>query len=101
MAKAAKIAQLAERAGVSTATVDRVLHGRGGYSAKSKEAVSRAIQELGYGTLSDHLTEHEPRYKFIVFVPALECAFQTSIMEAAKLAAESTRGAHIVLDRLY
>ena len=39
---------LAEAAGVSLATVDRVLNGRGGVSKKKVEAVNAAIEEIGF-----------------------------------------------------
>lgn len=97
MAKTAKIAQLAEHAGVSTATVDRVLHGRGGYSARSYEAVSRAIEALGYGTLADHLVQKQKSYNFTVFLPALDNAFRQSIIAAAQQYAAAIPGAHINL----
>ena len=42
------INDVARVAGVSKGTVDRVLHNRGEVSAKSKEAVLKAIDELGF-----------------------------------------------------
>ena len=42
------INDVAKAAGVSKGTVDRVLHNRGEVSAKSKEAVLRVIEELGF-----------------------------------------------------
>lgn len=97
MPKSAKISELAKHAGVSTATVDRVLHGRGGYSLKSKDAVSRAIEALGYGVLADHLTEKPTTYAFTVFVPALDSPFRSAIIQSAEQAAGSIRGAHVNL----
>ncbi len=44
----ATIADISERAGVSTATVDRVLNGRKGVSAANRQRVLRAAQLLGY-----------------------------------------------------
>lgn len=43
-----RIKDIAERAGVSTGTVDRVLHGRTSVSPLSREKVERALQELNY-----------------------------------------------------
>lgn len=48
MAKKIKIKEIAEMAGVSAGTVDRVLHNRGKVSAQSKEAVERVLAEVGY-----------------------------------------------------
>jgi LacI family transcriptional regulator len=42
------IRQIADLAGVSIATVSRVLNGRGDVSAETREAVSRIIRENGY-----------------------------------------------------
>ena len=43
-----RIKDIAERAGVSVGTVDRVLHGRTNVSALSREKVERALSELNY-----------------------------------------------------
>ncbi|ABD54372.1 LacI family DNA-binding transcriptional regulator [Jannaschia sp. CCS1] len=40
--------QLAEAAGVSTATVDRVLNGRSGVSARTRQIVHNAARQIGY-----------------------------------------------------
>lgn len=45
---AVRIADVAARAGVSTATVSRVLNGSPGVSGKVSQAVEQAIQQLGY-----------------------------------------------------
>lgn len=42
------IKDIAQRAGVSTGTVDRILHGRGNVSAKAREKVEKAMGELQY-----------------------------------------------------
>ena len=39
---------IAERANVSAATVDRVIHGRGNSRPETIERIRRAIDELGY-----------------------------------------------------
>lgn len=44
------ISDVAEAAGVTIGTVDRVLHERGEVSEKTKEKVLRAVRELGYKT---------------------------------------------------
>jgi LacI family transcriptional regulator len=42
------LAQVAREAGLSLATVDRALNGRGGVHAKSKARVAAAVERLGY-----------------------------------------------------
>lgn len=44
----ATIADIAEKAGVSPATVDRALNGRKGVSASNRQRVMRAARDLGY-----------------------------------------------------
>ncbi len=44
----ATIFDIARKAGVSTATVDRALNGRGGVSAPNRQRVLKAAKELGY-----------------------------------------------------
>jgi LacI family transcriptional regulator len=46
--KSVRIKDIAEKAGVSTGTVDRVIHGRTGVSSKARERVLKIISELGY-----------------------------------------------------
>lgn len=43
-----RIKDIAEKAGVSVGTVDRVLHERGNVSAKAKRKVDAVLEELGY-----------------------------------------------------
>ncbi len=43
-----RIKDIARKAGVSTGTVDRVLHNRGNVSRKVRERVERVMSELGY-----------------------------------------------------
>ncbi|NCI49410.1 LacI family transcriptional regulator [Sediminibacterium roseum] len=44
----AGVKEIAKRANVSIATVDRVIHNRTGVSAKTKEKIQQIIDELGY-----------------------------------------------------
>lgn len=48
MAKQIKIKDIAELAGVSAGTVDRVLHKRGNVSRERREAVEKILAEVGY-----------------------------------------------------
>ena len=48
MARQIKIKDIAKMAGVSSGTVDRVLHNRGGVSESRKKAVERILAEVGY-----------------------------------------------------
>ena len=46
--KTATMEQVAQAAGVSIGTVDRVLHNREGVSEKTREKVFKVINEIGY-----------------------------------------------------
>ena len=48
MAKQVKIKDIAQMAGVSAGTVDRILHNRGNVSRESREAVERVLAEVDY-----------------------------------------------------
>ena len=48
MQKRIRIKDIAKQAGVSSGTVDRILHGRGNVSSKSKELVESVLRELNY-----------------------------------------------------
>src|SRR5690606_32772051 len=48
MAKKITIQDVARRAGVSTGTIDRVIHNRGRVSAEKKEKIETAIKELNF-----------------------------------------------------
>ena len=48
MAKQVKIKEIAQMAGVSAGTVDRILHNRGKVSDKSREAVEKVLADVGY-----------------------------------------------------
>lgn len=48
MKRPIRIKDIAEKAGVSTGTVDRVIHNRGNVSKKAKEKVLGVMKELGY-----------------------------------------------------
>ncbi len=52
----ATITDIATRAGVSTATVDRVLNGRPGVSAANRQRVNMAARALGYLPTEDKVT---------------------------------------------
>lgn len=48
MGKKVSIKQIAEMAGVSAGTVDRIIHHRGKVSGRNREAVERVLKEVGY-----------------------------------------------------
>ncbi|QFG26351.1 LacI family transcriptional regulator [Actinomadura sp. WMMB 499] len=76
------IAQVAERAGVSTATVSRVLSGRGPVSAAVQRKVRTAADELGYQVNSIARALRNSRTDTVgMVVPSISNPFFTSLVE--------------------
>ncbi|MEM7236731.1 MAG: LacI family DNA-binding transcriptional regulator [Pseudomonadota bacterium] len=72
---------LAKHAGVSRATVDRVLNGRTGVQGKTIEAVNKAIQELGFvRNLSAANLAKGRIYKFEFLLPREQGAFLNTLV---------------------
>lgn len=72
---------LAKHAGVSRATVDRVLNGRAGVQGKTIEAVNKAIQELGFvRNLSAANLAKGQIYRFEFLLPLKDGAFLSTLV---------------------
>ncbi|MBO2462787.1 LacI family DNA-binding transcriptional regulator [Actinomadura violacea] len=79
------IAQVAERAGVSTATVSRVLSGRGPVSAGVQRKVRKAADELGYQVNSIARALRNSRTDTVgMVVPSISNPFFTSLVESVE-----------------
>jgi len=73
MTEKIRIKDLAERAGVSVGTVDRVLHKRPNVSPDAKQKVERAIEEMHYQpNMYASALAHHRTYTFVVFLPEHE-----------------------------
>lgn len=65
-----RIKDIALLSGVSEGTVDRVLHNRGDVSAKSLEAVTKALKELDYSpNLFARSLASKKQYRFVCLIP--------------------------------
>ena len=65
-----RIKDIAQLAGVSEGTVDRVIHNRGEVSVKSKEAVDKALEELNYSpNIFARSLASKKEYHFVVLIP--------------------------------
>ncbi|PSK99937.1 LacI family transcriptional regulator [Murinocardiopsis flavida] len=79
------IALVAERAGVSTATVSRALSGSRPVSAESRRRVDRAAQELGYSGNSIASALRRSRTDTVgMVVPSIANPFFTSLVESVE-----------------
>ncbi|MGP1355385.1 LacI family DNA-binding transcriptional regulator [Roseicyclus sp.] len=75
----ATIPDIARRAGVSTATVDRVLNGRKGVSAANRQRVMEAAGQLGYLPLEGQVVLPARRVQLEFFIPRRLQAFLTEV----------------------
>jgi LacI family transcriptional regulator, repressor for deo operon, udp, cdd, tsx, nupC, and nupG len=78
------IIEVAQRAGVSTATVSRALNGKSHVSARAREKVLKAAQELGYVASSSAYTLATGRSKNIgVVLPFIDRWFFSAVLDGA------------------
>ena len=70
MAKQVKIKDIAQMAGVSVGTVDRVLHNRGNVSEKSLKAIEQVLSEVGYKyNIHTSAISLRKEYKIAIAIP--------------------------------
>lgn len=76
---------VAARAGVSTATVDRVLHARDGVSERSRSRVQAAVRELGFGQLEGvPVSIGRSSLRFVFLLPEGESSFSHAMLDAVE-----------------
>lgn len=84
------IKEIARRAGVSTATVSRVINGQEGYNEETKQKVLDVIEETGYLGNASALKEYnKPKVDQLVavLVPDLETNFYAKIIKGIEAVA--------------
>ena len=88
---------MAQLAGVSVGTVDRVLHGRPNVSAKAREKVEAALKEMDYkpNAYASALAYNRD-YLFCMLVPMIEDQnYWAEVEEGARDAEEARRDFHV------
>ena len=86
------VSEIAEAAGVSTGTVDRVLHNRGGVSKATKEKIEAIIKENGYQpNFIARQLKNNKTYKLGVLLPGLDtgCGYYYSLYKGMITAKET------------
>lgn len=103
MSEKIRIKDIAERAGVSTGTVDRVLHGRPNVSPTAREKVEKTLKELDYqANVYASALARNRSYNFVLLMPKYESeAYWEEIEEGAVKASEARRDFHINLHIVY
>jgi LacI family transcriptional regulator len=85
VAPQARLADVAREAGVSTATVDRVLNGRAGVKARTVERVSAVARRLDYRPDPAAARLARSRHRSLCFVlPAADNSFVTALAEQVR-----------------
>ncbi|KKB78779.1 hypothetical protein VW35_09760 [Devosia soli] len=93
----ATVHDVARAAGVSLATVDRVLNGRPGVRAATAEKVEQAIQSLGFSRdLNASLMARSRDLKVVFFIPDGSNEFMDSLAEAV-----ARRQSQALADRMH
>ena len=92
-----RIKDIAERAGVSVGTVDRVLHERPNVSKSAREKVEKALKEMDYKpNMYASALAYNRSYTFHMLIPKHDSeAYWEEIEEGAKKAMEARRDFHI------
>lgn len=90
MQKKIRIKDIAEKAGVSTGTVDRVLHNRGNVSRTAREAVEKVLEQVNYRP-NIHISglSLKKKYQIIITTPSVSIGeYWDSIHEGINRAME-------------
>ena len=98
-----RIKDIAERAGVSVGTVDRVLHERPNVSKTAREKVEKALAEMDYKpNMYASALAYNKDYTFWCFLPRHESeAYWDEVEEGAMAATERRRDFHVSLRMVY
>ncbi|MCR4583989.1 MAG: substrate-binding domain-containing protein [Prevotella sp.] len=98
-----RIKDIAERAGVSVGTVDRVLHNRPNVSKAALEKVNKALEEMDYKpNMYASALAYNKSYTFYCIIPRHESeAYWDEIEEGAQAAREHRRDFGITLKFVY
>lgn len=99
MSSKIRIKDIAEKAGVSVGTVDRVLHKRPNVSKKALEKVNKALEEMEYKpNMYASALAYNKTYTFVMFVPQHNSeAYWQEVEEGANKAEDMRRDFQINL----
>lgn len=98
-----RIKDIAKLAGVSEGTVDRVIHNRGEVSAKSLEAVNKALEELNYSpNIFARSLASKRQYRFVCLIPKHQQGDYWAVVDSGfDTASEEFLNYNIVIERKY
>ena len=98
-----RIKDIAERAGVSVGTVDRVLHNRPNVSPPAKEKVEKALKEMNYQpNVYASALAYNRSYAFYLMLPKhSQEAYWDEVEQGAKKVMETRRDFHVEVRIVY
>lgn len=98
-----RIKDIAQRAGVSVGTVDRVLHERPNVSPKARLKVEKALEEMNYQpNMYASALAYNRSYMFQILIPIHEqVAYWEEIEEGVRMAQEANRDFHVKTNIMY
>ncbi len=103
MAEKVRIKDIAQRAGVSVGTVDRVIHGRPNVSPVAKQKIEQALKDMNYrpNVYASALASNK-KYNFIMLLPKhAKTAYWEEIEEGAQKAVSNYSDFNINMQILY
>ena len=103
MAEKIRIKDIAEKAGVSVGTVDRVLHDRPNVSKPAREKVEKALKEMNYQpNMYASALAYNKQYTFYLLIPKHESeAYWEEIEEGARKCEDVRRDFHINVEIMF
>ena len=103
MTEKIRIKDIAQRAGVSVGTVDRVLHDRPNVSKPAREKVEKALKEMNYQpNVYASALAYNKKYSFSLLIPKHESeAYWEEVEQGVKKAIEARRDFYIDVEFLY
>lgn len=98
-----RIKDIAQCAGVSVGTVDRVLHNRPNVSPKARIKVEKALKDMDYQpNMYASALAYNRSYNFQIIIPKHEqVAYWEEIEEGVKMAQETYRDFHVMAHIIY
>lgn len=103
MAKKIRIKDIAELAGVSAGTVDRVLHNRGDVSESSRKVIEDALRKMNYRpNIHVSALSLKKKYKFVIAIPQFSKGEYWEMIERGiRRAIDEYAGLNIVCEFCY
>lgn len=98
-----RIKDIASLAGVSEGTVDRVLHNRGDVSQKSREAVTKVLDEMNYTpNLFARSLASKKQYRFVCMIPTYQSdEYWESVDKGFNCAAQDFVHHNVLIEKKY